>query len=124
MVGDLNVAAEPRDVHPSIEFDSLYDSRELELLSGLVRAYPDVWRRLHPHAEGCYTVWEERTSARAFNVVSSFESVWCHFIAMSGKKLIVSIYEFISLYISVHPHWGPTFLLSLGIATYGSNALA
>jgi hypothetical protein len=30
-----------------------------------------VWRHLHPQGEGVYTVWEERTSARAFNVVST-----------------------------------------------------
>ncbi|GFR44092.1 hypothetical protein Agub_g5254, partial [Astrephomene gubernaculifera] len=66
-VGDFNVAAEARDVHAVLNFDGMYDSRELALLRGLIAAYPDVWRRLHPYTQGTYTVWEERTSARAFN---------------------------------------------------------
>ncbi|GIL67000.1 hypothetical protein Vafri_20376 [Volvox africanus] len=68
VVGDLNVAAERRDVHPSLNFDSMYDEEELEVLAGLRTAYIDVWRWLHPDVDGSYTVWEERTSARAFNV--------------------------------------------------------
>ncbi|GIM03777.1 hypothetical protein Vretimale_8394, partial [Volvox reticuliferus] len=68
LVGDLNVAAERRDVHPSLNFDSMYDEEELAVLAGLRTSYIDVWRRLHPDVEGAFTVWEERTSARAFNV--------------------------------------------------------
>ncbi|KXZ53641.1 hypothetical protein GPECTOR_6g558 [Gonium pectorale] len=60
--------AEPRDVHAAIGYDTLYDERELSELRSMAAAYPDVWRRLHPEQEGTYTVWEERTSARAFNV--------------------------------------------------------
>ncbi|EFJ48590.1 hypothetical protein VOLCADRAFT_104648 [Volvox carteri f. nagariensis] len=67
LVGDLNIAAERRDVHPTLDFDSMYDKQELAELSGLIAAYPDVWRHLHPDTEGSYTVWDERTSARAFN---------------------------------------------------------
>ncbi|PNH08290.1 hypothetical protein TSOC_005178 [Tetrabaena socialis] len=70
-VGDFNVAAARADVHPTYSFDGLYDERELAELHGLMAAYPDVWRRLHPGTEGVYSVWEERTSARAFNARGS-----------------------------------------------------
>lgn len=123
LVGDLNVAAEKRDVHPSINYDQLYDERELQvsgctsvglrsfkslrkacslsvflfqrahvlheifdihfdglvcvssltlpppcclalqLLHAMLSTYPDVWRRFHPQTDGCYTVWEVRSSA-------------------------------------------------------------
>lgn len=38
----------------------------------LLQDFPDVWRQQHPDAEGCYTVWDEKTSARAFNAASSW----------------------------------------------------
>jgi hypothetical protein len=34
--------------------------------------FPDVWRLQHLDAEGCYTVWDEKKSARAFNAVSTW----------------------------------------------------
>lgn len=70
-MGDFNVAAEQRDVHSSINFDALYHPDELSVMQQLLADYPDVWRRHHPQQEGVYTVWDEKTSARAFNVVSA-----------------------------------------------------
>uniref|UniRef100_A0A7S0WNY8 DNA-(apurinic or apyrimidinic site) endonuclease n=1 Tax=Chlamydomonas leiostraca TaxID=1034604 RepID=A0A7S0WNY8_9CHLO len=67
LVGDLNIAAAAADVHPSFSFDGMYAAEELRLLHELMASYPDVWRKLHPEDTGCYTVWEERTNARAFN---------------------------------------------------------
>ena len=45
----------------------------VDVAQALASTYPDVWRRLHPDTEGSYTVWEERTNARAFNVVSAHQ---------------------------------------------------
>lgn len=69
-VGDFNIAAEPRDVHSAISWDTLYAESELQALQQLIKTLDDSWRRLHPQQEGVYTVWDEKTSARAFNVVS------------------------------------------------------
>ena len=44
------------------------------------RSYPDVWRRLHPEQTGVYTVWDEKTSARAFNEVRN------HFAGDCGSQ--------------------------------------
>jgi exonuclease III len=33
------------------------------------QGYTDTWRHLHPNTADMFSVWEERTSARAFNVV-------------------------------------------------------
>lgn len=40
-------------------------------MTALVRDYPDVWRHLHPDASDGFTVWNEKTSARAFNAGGS-----------------------------------------------------
>ncbi|KAG2496320.1 hypothetical protein HYH03_005552 [Edaphochlamys debaryana] len=68
LVGDLNISASPQDAHSVLNWDTMYDPEEVAVLHGLIAAYPDVWRRLHPEATDVFTVWEERTSARAFNV--------------------------------------------------------
>jgi hypothetical protein len=68
-VGDFNIAAEPRDVHSAMTWDTLYAPSELDALHQLTSTLTDTWRHLHPEQEGVYTVWDEKTSARAFNVV-------------------------------------------------------
>jgi exonuclease III len=79
-VGDFNIAAEPRDVHSAITWDTLYAQSELDALHQLTSTLTDTWRQLHPEQEGVYTVWDEKTSARAFNVVRggqvTFATVW------------------------------------------------
>ncbi|PRW56659.1 Exodeoxyribonuclease III [Chlorella sorokiniana] len=68
IVGDFNIPAEPRDMHPSLgPYEESYGEEERAALAGLMAAYPDVWRRLHPEKSSTYTVWNEKTSARAFN---------------------------------------------------------
>jgi exodeoxyribonuclease III len=67
LVGDFNVAADPRDAHPRIPLEEAYTSEERGWLAAAAARYVDVWRRLHPDATGVYTVWNEKTSARAFN---------------------------------------------------------
>lgn len=73
LVGDFNIASEKRDVHDAISWDSLYHPSELKALHDITGPQgcncTDTWRHMHPDTEGVYTVWEERTSARAFNVV-------------------------------------------------------
>lgn len=68
-VGDFNVASEQHDVHSAITWDTLYEQQELDALHALFDSCTDTWRHLHPAYEGVYTVWSEKTSARAFNVV-------------------------------------------------------
>jgi exonuclease III len=68
-VGDFNIASEPRDVHSAITWDTLYAQSEMDALRQLTTTLTDTWRQLHPEQEGVYTVWDEKTSARAFNVV-------------------------------------------------------
>eukprot|EP00887_Chlorella_sp_A99_P002530 scaffold6.g2530.t1 len=68
IVGDFNVPAEPRDMHPSLgPYEDAYGAEEQAALAALMRTYPDVWRRLHSEESDTYTVWNEKTSARAFN---------------------------------------------------------
>lgn len=35
-VGDFNIAAQPKDVHPNIGFDSLYSAEELALMHSIL----------------------------------------------------------------------------------------
>ena len=71
LVGDFNVSADPRDVHPRIGLEKAYSAEERELFLSFLREetgiFIDMWRQLHPDGEGVYTVWDEKTSARAFN---------------------------------------------------------
>ncbi|WIA36495.1 hypothetical protein OEZ86_007794 [Tetradesmus obliquus] len=76
-VGDFNIAAEPRDVHSAISWDTLYAESELQALQQLIQTLDDSWRRLHPQQEGVYTVWDEKTSARAFNVGLRIDYALC-----------------------------------------------
>ncbi|KAF8065610.1 Lrrc47 [Scenedesmus sp. PABB004] len=70
VVGDLNVAAERRDVHAAIAWEGLYDPREPAALASLLAAggLADAWRERHPDAADVFSVWDEKKSARAFNV--------------------------------------------------------
>lgn len=71
LVGDFNVCADPKDVHPRIGLEACYSSEEIELFrSFLVEnggPFVDAWRRRHPEEAAVYTVWDEKTSARPFN---------------------------------------------------------
>ncbi|KAG7672891.1 hypothetical protein Ndes2526B_g08581 [Nannochloris sp. 'desiccata'] len=100
LVGDFNVCADERDVHPRIGLENAYSEEERTLfLSFLIDhggIFVDTWRHLHldrsteeeaaagggggdasnishpgttstPAGTGVYTVWDEKTSARAFN---------------------------------------------------------
>ena len=67
IVGDLNLAAEPRDVHSSYVFEDLFGAEERAAMAGLLRRYEDVWRRLHPDDTATYSFWDEKTSARPYN---------------------------------------------------------
>jgi exonuclease III len=73
IVGDFNIAAEKRDVHDALSWDTMYHPSELQALQALMGPEGsncrDTWRVLHPQTDGVYTVWNEKTSARAFNVV-------------------------------------------------------
>lgn len=73
LVGDFNIAAERRDVHEAINWDRLYHPSELQALQAITGQQgcncTDTWRHLHPDTQDAYTVWQERTSSRAFNVV-------------------------------------------------------
>ncbi|EFN58215.1 hypothetical protein CHLNCDRAFT_142087 [Chlorella variabilis] len=81
LVGDFNVPAEARDVHPDLlpggSLDELYGQEERAALHALTAAYPDVWRRLHPQEAATYSVWNEKTSARAFNRGLRIDYVLC-----------------------------------------------
>jgi exonuclease III len=107
LVGDFNVCADERDVHPSIGLEKAYSEEErnlfLSFLTDQGGIFVDTWRHLHPSLppfensekqeeketddeksnkistenattsttsrsnSGVYTVWDEKTSARAFN---------------------------------------------------------
>lgn len=69
IVGDLNIAASAKDVHPKFSYEAIYTSEERGALQALMTDLTDVWRLRHPEEASTFTVWEERTSARAFNEV-------------------------------------------------------
>lgn len=69
IVGDLNIAAAPCDAHQALSWERLYCPEELAALRSLFSRVDDAWRGLHPHENGVFSVWNERTSARSFNVV-------------------------------------------------------
>ncbi|CAL8460704.1 g235 [Coccomyxa elongata] len=67
IVGDLNVAASQKDVHSKLKYDWMYSAEEKALLQSLLNDYTDAWRLQHPQEQSVFTVWDEKTSARAFN---------------------------------------------------------
>lgn len=78
LVGDFNIPAEPRDIHPTLgPYEDLYSREEQAALQALTDSYTDVWRHLHPEESSTYTVWNEKTSARAFNQGLRIDYVLC-----------------------------------------------
>ena len=69
IVGDLNIAASQQDVHDKLDREAMYSTHEKELFDSLLAEFADVWRHLHPDAGNVFTVWDEKTNARAFNEV-------------------------------------------------------
>ena len=47
----------------------MYTADEHAALRSLLTSFQDVWRELHPDERTAFTVWDEKTSARAFNDV-------------------------------------------------------
>lgn len=70
-MGDLNIAASQQDVYDKLDREAMYSAHEKELFSLLLAEFTDVWRHLHPDACNVFTVWDEKTNARAFNEVVS-----------------------------------------------------
>ncbi|KIY98957.1 hypothetical protein MNEG_9006 [Monoraphidium neglectum] len=67
-VGDFNVAPHQADLYPGAgPLEGCYEGDELAAMRGLMAAYPDAWRRLHPDDCDKFTVWDTKTSARPFN---------------------------------------------------------
>ena len=67
----MNIAVSPKDVHAKFEWSAMYPPEELEVMRAILRDYTDVWRLQHPDATSTFTVWDEKTSARAFNEVGT-----------------------------------------------------
>lgn len=82
--GDFNVALTSKDVHPTFNVEKLYSQEERQLVQSFLQRKPstntapqisstdnhhfiDVWRHFHPEEDSIFTVFNERTSARAFN---------------------------------------------------------
>ena len=70
LVGDLNIAADQKDVHSKLDREQMYPKAEKELFASLLEELTDVWRKLHPDTVNAFTVWDEKTNARAFNEVT------------------------------------------------------
>lgn len=85
LVGDLNIAAGQQDVHDKLDREQMYPTAEKELFASLLTELTDVWRKLHPDTVNAFTVWDERTNARAFNEVIQFP-VHMHMCACSLKE--------------------------------------
>lgn len=75
IVGDLNVAASQKDVHSKLKYDRMYSPEEKALFHSLLNDYTDAWRLQHPEEQSTFTVWDEKTSARAFNEVRSEQCI-------------------------------------------------
>lgn len=67
LVGDFNIAATQQDVHDKLDRAAMYPQHEKELFDSVLAMFTDVWRKLHPDTTNVFTVWDEKTSARAFN---------------------------------------------------------
>ena len=70
IVGDLNIAASQKDVYDKLDREGMYPQNEKDLFASILTDFKDVWRELHPETTNAFTVWDEKTSARAFNEVS------------------------------------------------------
>lgn len=78
VVGDLNIAASQKDVYDKLDREQMYPQAEKELFASLLEELTDVWRKLHPETVNAFTVWDEKTNARAFNQVILFDVLWCY----------------------------------------------
>ncbi|KAL3135379.1 minichromosome maintenance- protein, variant 2 [Trebouxia sp. C0010 RCD-2024] len=67
IVGDLNMAASQQDVHAKLQREAMYSSHEKELFAAMLADFTDIWRLHHPTTTNSFTVWDEKTNARAFN---------------------------------------------------------
>ena len=91
LVGDFNVCADARDVYARLGLENAYSEEEINIFRSFLLdgdgeggtflidgedkgeggreggIFIDVWRYLHPDAPPTFTVWDEKTSARAFN---------------------------------------------------------
>ena len=68
-MGDLNIAASQQDVHEKLDREGMYSAQEKNLFDALLADFADVWRQQHPGTANSFTVWDEKTNARAFNEV-------------------------------------------------------
>ncbi len=93
LIGDVNVAPSQRDLHASIgRWEDKYSAEERGALAEMLAAYPDLWRRGHPDADDKFTVWDERTSARPFNVVRAVLTIeHVGFLGMISQKLSTTV---------------------------------
>ena len=83
IVGDFNIAATQQDVHDKLDREAMYPKPEKELFGSILAEFTDVWRKLHPDSVDTFTVWDEKTSARAFNEVTVRPSTCsCYVIAV------------------------------------------
>ena len=85
LVGDLNIAAAQQDVHDKLDREQMYPTAEKELFASLLTELTDVWRKLHPDTMTAFTVWDERTNARAFNEVIQFPCTHAH-VCMQSER--------------------------------------
>lgn len=70
-MGDLNIAASQQDVHEKLDREAMYSAQEKKLFDSLLADFTDVWRQQHPDTANSFTVWDEKTNARAFNEVGT-----------------------------------------------------
>jgi exodeoxyribonuclease III len=76
IVGDFNMALDQKDLHPCHgPPEENYGEEEMSLMRALTDDYVDCWRHLHPNVSNQFTVWEERTNARASNKGSRIDLV-------------------------------------------------
>lgn len=67
------MAAGPMDVHSKMTYEGMYSAEEEAVFKEFLSDFSDVWRELHPEERDTFTVWDEKTSARAFNQVMRLE---------------------------------------------------
>ena len=80
IVGDFNIAATQQDVHDKLDREAMYPKPEKELFDSILAEFTDVWRKLHPDSVNTFTVWDEKTSARAFNEVTVCPSTYSCYV--------------------------------------------
>ena len=92
LVGDLNIAASQQDVHEKLDREAMYSAHEKKLFDSLLADFTDVWRQQHPDTINSFTVWDEKTNARAFNEVCT-TFVW----SLAACSVVVSAHNTRSL---------------------------